>query len=121
VVEKSPDAYRTIGEVAALIGEPTHVIRFWETKVAQIRPGLRSGGRRRYRAEDVRLLKAVRALIRDRGVTLDGVAAMFREGGRDAVYAASGGHWPTVERGDYRKTKIIAELEAAKAILAPFT
>ena len=45
--EKAAEAYRTIGEVAAAVGEPTHVLRFWETKVPQIRPALRAKGRRR--------------------------------------------------------------------------
>lgn len=124
MVEKAAGAYRTIGEVAALIDEPAHVIRFWESRVPQLKPGLRSGGRRRYRPEDVRLIQAVRTLVRDRGVTLDGVSAMLKDGGRDAVYGVAEGRWTAPPKpapgGGYRREKLIEELEAARAQLGPF-
>lgn len=124
MVDKAAGAYRMIGEVAALIDEPAHVIRFWESRIAQLKPGLRSGGRRRYRPEDVRLMQAVRILVRERGVTLDGVSAMLKEGGRDAVYAVAEGRWAAPPKpppaGGYRRGKLIEELEAARARLAPF-
>ncbi|HNB27443.1 MAG TPA: MerR family transcriptional regulator, partial [Alphaproteobacteria bacterium] len=62
-MEKSADAFRTISEVADELEVPQHVLRFWETKFAQIRPLKRGGGRRYYRPEDIDLLRAIRGLL----------------------------------------------------------
>ena len=51
---KSPEAFRTISEVSKDLSLPQHVLRFWETKFAQIKPIKRGGGRRYYRPEDVK-------------------------------------------------------------------
>ena len=55
-MEKTTEAFRTIGEVAEELDLPQHVLRFWETKFTQIRPVKRAGGRRYYRPDDVQLL-----------------------------------------------------------------
>ncbi len=55
-MDKAPDAFRTISEVADDLDIPQHVLRFWETRFAQIKPMKRSGGRRYYRPDDVDLL-----------------------------------------------------------------
>ena len=60
VMDKSPDAFRTISEVADDLDVPQHVLRFWETRFTQIKPMKRSGGRRYYRPEDVTLLRGIR-------------------------------------------------------------
>ncbi|MCB2081997.1 MAG: MerR family transcriptional regulator, partial [Rickettsiales bacterium] len=57
VKKKSEAAFRTIGEVAAELELPQHVLRFWETKFSRIRPHKRRGGHRYYRPADVELLK----------------------------------------------------------------
>lgn len=80
-VQKSPDAFRTISEVATELDVPQHVLRFWESKFNQIRPLKRGGGRRYYRPEDVDLLKGVRALLYNDGYTIKGVQKVFREQG----------------------------------------
>lgn len=85
---KSPDAFRTISEVAADLDVPQHVLRFWETKFSQIRPLKRGGGRRYYRPEDVDLLRRIRTLLYGEGYTIKGVQKVLREGGRVAVDAA---------------------------------
>ena len=59
-MEKAPDAFRTISEVAEELDVPQHVLRFWETRFSQIRPLKRAGGRRYYRPEDVDLLRRIR-------------------------------------------------------------
>ena len=59
-MDKAPDAFRTISEVAEELDIPQHVLRFWETRFAQIKPMKRSGGRRYYRPDDVDLLRGVR-------------------------------------------------------------
>ena len=56
-LDKSPDAFRTISEVADDLDLPQHVLRFWETRFPQIKPLKRGGGRRYYRPDDVELLK----------------------------------------------------------------
>jgi len=80
-VQKSPDAFRTISEVAADLDVPQHVLRFWETKFTQIKPLKRGGGRRYYRPEDVDLLRGIRTLLYHDGYTIKGVQKVFREQG----------------------------------------
>ncbi|MSP66729.1 MAG: MerR family transcriptional regulator [Alphaproteobacteria bacterium] len=83
-VVKSPKAFRTISEVADELAVPQHVLRFWETRFAQLRPLKRGGGRRYYRPEDVALLRRIRALLYDDGYTIKGVQKLLREGSRGA-------------------------------------
>lgn len=78
---KSPDAFRTISEVASDLDVPQHVLRFWESKFSQIRPLKRGGGRRYYRPEDVDLLRGVRALLYKDGYTIKGVQKVFKDQG----------------------------------------
>ena len=59
-MDKSPEAFRTISEVADALDVPPHVLRFWETRFTQVKPVKRGGGRRYYRPEDVRLLRGIR-------------------------------------------------------------
>ena len=80
-IQKSPDAFRTISEVATDLDVPQHVLRFWESKFAHIRPLKRGGGRRYYRPEDVDLLRGVRTLLYNDGYTIKGVQKVFREQG----------------------------------------
>ena len=80
-MEKAPDAFRTISEVADDLDVPQHVLRFWESRFAQIRPMKRGGGRRYYRPEDVDLLRAIRDLLYEQGYTIKGVQKLMREGG----------------------------------------
>lgn len=82
---KSPDAFRTISEVAADLDVPQHVLRFWESKFNQIRPLKRGGGRRYYRPEDVDLLRGIRTLLYNDGYTIKGVQKVFREQGAKFV------------------------------------
>jgi DNA-binding transcriptional MerR regulator len=78
---KSPDAFRTISEVAEALDVPAHVLRFWETRFAQVKPVKRGGGRRYYRPDDVRLLRGIRGLLYDDGMTIKGVQKILREQG----------------------------------------
>jgi len=90
-MEKSPDAFRTISEVAADLDLPQHVLRFWETRFAQIKPLKRGGGRRYYRPDDVELLRAIRLLLYGEGYTIKGVQKILKEQGLRAVIATSRG------------------------------
>jgi DNA-binding transcriptional MerR regulator len=79
---KAAGAFRTISEVAGELDVPQHVLRFWETRFAQIRPLKRAGGRRYYRPEDVELLRRIRGLLYQHGYTIKGVQKLLRDGGR---------------------------------------
>lgn len=69
---KEPDALRTIGEVSTALGIRQHVLRYWEDQFPMLRPLKRSGGRRYYRAEDVRLVQRIDQLVHHQGFTLRG-------------------------------------------------
>ncbi len=80
-MDKSPDAFRTISEVATELDLPQHVLRFWETRFSQIKPMKRGGGRRYYRPEDVELLCGIRHLLYGEGYTIKGVQRILKEQG----------------------------------------
>ncbi len=84
---KSPEAFRTISEVAEWLDTPAHVLRFWENRFSQIRPIKRAGGRRYYRPSDMQLLGGIRKLLYDDGITIRGVQKILREQG--VKYVAS--------------------------------
>ena len=80
-MDKAPEAFRTISEVAEELAVPKHVLRFWEAKFAQLKPMKRGGGRRYYRPEDVALLRGIRFLLYSDGYTIRGVQKILREHG----------------------------------------
>jgi DNA-binding transcriptional MerR regulator len=84
-VDKAPDAFRTISEVAAELEVPQHVLRFWESRFHEIRPMKRGGGRRFYRPQDVDLLRGIRHLLYGEGYTIRGVQRILREQGQRFV------------------------------------
>ncbi len=84
-MDKSPEAFRTISEVAEEMDLPQHVLRFWETRFPQIKPLKRGGGRRYYRPDDVDLLRAVKQLLYGEGYTIKGVQKLLREQGAAMV------------------------------------
>lgn len=96
-MEKSPDAFRTISEVADDLDLPQHVLRFWETRFPQIKPMKRGGGRRYYRPEDVDLLKGIRHLLYDHGYTIKGVQKLLKSNGNKFVIAIGAGDMDAVE------------------------
>ncbi|MFL9839996.1 MerR family transcriptional regulator [Sphingomonas sp. ST-64] len=75
--EKSPEAFRTIGELAQEIGRPQHILRYWETRFPQLRPLQRAGGRRYYRPDDVALVRRIDALLGREGYTIRGVQRLL--------------------------------------------
>jgi DNA-binding transcriptional MerR regulator len=106
---KSPEAFRTISEVAVELDVPQHVLRFWEGRFAQIKPVKRAGGRRYYRPEDVDLLRGVRTLLYSEGFTIKGVQKVLRD--RGIRYVAELG------RGEARFA-ITERMASAKAEIA---
>jgi len=130
-VAKSPNAFRTISEAAEEVGAPQHVLRFWETKFSFVAPLKRAGGRRFYRPQDIVLLKAVRRLLHDDGLTIKGVQRLHREQGlkRIAAYGDPEGQVPFEPEGEtaaaarpaggsaVRLRQVLTELEGARARL----
>ena len=131
---KSPNAFRTISEAADEVGAPQHVLRFWETKFPFITPLKRAGGRRFYRPQDVVLLKAVKRLLHEDGLTIKGVQRLHREQGlkRLAAYGDPEGAVPFEPEGgagpapaaavptgvsSVRLRQILADLEGSRARL----
>jgi DNA-binding transcriptional MerR regulator len=114
-LEKSPDAFRTISEVAEELNVPQHVLRFWETKFTQIKPMKRAGGRRYYRPTDVDLVRGIRTLLYGEGYTIRGVQRIFKE--ENAGYVVG------VGRGDIKPRQGDAIREGApmpgRAAMAP--
>ena len=80
-MQKAPDAFRTISEVAKELDLPQHVLRFWETRFSQIKPMKRGGGRRYYRPDDISLLRGIRHLLYGEGYTIKGVQRILKEQG----------------------------------------
>ncbi|MGZ5804381.1 MAG: MerR family transcriptional regulator [Xanthobacteraceae bacterium] len=80
-MDKAPEAFRIISEVATELDVPQHVLRFWESRFNQIRPMKRGGGRRYYRPDDIDLLRGIRHLLYGEGYTIRGVQRLLREQG----------------------------------------
>ena len=80
-MDKSEKAYKTIGEVAKILklkenkkgNLPTHIIRFWETQFKQIKPKILNSNRRYYDEKTINLLKKVKFLLKEQGMTINGV------------------------------------------------
>jgi len=89
MASKSPQAFRTIREVADWLEVEAHVLRFWESKFSQIKPVKRAGGRRYYRPADMRLVGGIKVLLHDQGLTIRGVQKLIREEGLGHVSALS--------------------------------
>src|SRR3982751_5091590 len=102
-LDKSPDAFRTISEVADDLDLPQHVLRFWETRFTQIKPLKRGGGRRYYRPQDVELIKGIRHMLYDQGYTIKGVQKLLRDNGNQFLVAIGSGNLAAVEAISQRK------------------
>ncbi|HTV71882.1 MAG TPA: MerR family transcriptional regulator [Rhizobiaceae bacterium] len=118
--EKSPEAFRTISEVAVELDIPQHVLRFWESRFSQVRPIKRAGGRRYYRPEDVDLLKGIRALLYREGYTIKGAQKVMRD--RGLRFVAELGRVSTVKSGAFSQATVIEvpddQPRGARAMLA---
>jgi DNA-binding transcriptional MerR regulator len=85
MINKSDQAYKTIGEVVKILNlksrsgkkKPTHTIRYWEKEFKQIRPKILTGNRRYYNKANVDLLKKIKFLLKDQGMTINGVKKLL--------------------------------------------
>ena len=86
-INKKDAAYKTIGEVAKTLGLvnketghlQTHTIRYWETQFKQIRPNIRAGKRRYYSVKDLKIIKYIKFLLKEKGLTISGVKKMLND------------------------------------------
>jgi DNA-binding transcriptional MerR regulator len=105
-LDKAPDAFRTISEVADDLKVPQHVLRFWESRFTQIKPMKRAGGRRYYRPDDVDLLRGIHHLLYGEGYTIRGVQRILKDQGVKFVEtvwqegATQPSHGPDRDDGD---------------------
>ncbi|NMG38626.1 MerR family transcriptional regulator [Chelativorans sp. ZYF759] len=113
-MDKSPDAFRTISEVAEDLDLPQHVLRFWETRFTQIKPMKRGGGRRYYRPQDVDLIKGIRHMLYDQGYTIKGVQRLLKENGNQFLVAIGAGDVAAAEAITLRKAEAEATASADK-------
>ena len=87
-MDKSDNAYKTIGEVAKILNLktnkkgiiPTHTIRFWETQFKQIKPKILNANRRYYDVNSINVLKKIKFLLKDQGMTINGVKRLLNGG-----------------------------------------
>ena len=85
-MDKSENAYKTISEVVEIIGlkskkgklKPTHTLRYWEKEFNQIKPRILKGSRRYYDEKNIRLLKKIHFLLKERGMTINGVKKFLK-------------------------------------------
>jgi DNA-binding transcriptional MerR regulator len=94
MADKSADAFRTIGEMAEVLGVRTHILRYWEEQFPMLKPLTRAGGRRLYRPDDVALLKTIHRLLHSEGYTIKGARKFLAGGG--TVIAAPVAASPTI-------------------------
>ena len=86
-IKKKDTAYKTIGEVAKeldLVNKntghlQTYTIRYWETQFKQIRPNIRAGKRRYYSIKDLKIIKYIKFLLKEKGLTISGAKKMLND------------------------------------------
>ena len=111
---KNQTAYKTIGEVAKelnLIDKKTgllqtYTIRYWETQFKQIRPRIRAGGRRYYSRNDLKIINYIKFLLREKGLTINGVKKMLNENANHSIDDVA--HFDVYKPG-LKSTKIIKD------------
>ena len=115
---KSSVSYKTIGQTAKelnLIDDKTgkvqtHTLRFWESQFKQIKPSVKAGGRRYYSEKNIKLIRFIKFLLRDKGLTINGVKKILNNPKLDAID-------PNIDLGIYKtnlKTKEIIEKKIKK-------
>ena len=113
-INKKDTAYKTIGEVAKELGLvnkktghlQTHTIRYWETQFKQIRPIIRAGKRRYYSLKDLEVIKYIKFLLKEKGLTINGVKKMLNDEKRHTLDDSIN---LSVYKPDFKTTKVIKE------------
>ena len=111
-VNKSDEAYKTIGEIASELGLidkntgrlQTHTIRYWETQFRQIRPTVKAGGRRYYSVKIFKIIKYIKFLLKERGLTINGAKKILNS---SDTHSIDDNINIGINKSDLNKTKII--------------
>jgi DNA-binding transcriptional MerR regulator len=111
---KVEGAFLTISELAAELGLPQHILRYWETRFPQLRPLQRSGNRRYYRPTDVALAHRINQLLNVEGFTVRGAQKALAEGGGSDAPAPP----PLAPVTSEQDASLVARLEEIRARLA---
>ena len=112
--KKFEGSYKTIGEVTKELGLvnkkngrlQTHTIRYWETQFSQIRPRVRAGNRRYYSTKDFKVIKYIKFLLKDRGLTINGAKKILNNDRPDHLDDNMN---IGINNPDFNKTKIIKD------------
>ena len=115
---KSEQAFRTIGELAAELGVPQHILRYWETRFPQLKPLQRAGNRRYYRPADVALVQRIHRLLNHDGYTIRGVQQLLAGAAPDAGIAEATGPAAPPQPGNKASLFPREELRAIRDSLA---
>ena len=108
---KSDQAFRTIGELAAELGVPQHILRYWETRFPQLKPLQRAGNRRYYRPDDVALARRIHRLLEQDGYTIRGVQQLLSKSGSKRAEATVAATGPTpANQGDAFPLEVLRAL-----------
>ena len=111
-MKKSPQAFRTISEVANWLDTQTHVLRFWESKFKQIKP-IKRAGRRYYRPQDMQVLGGIKALLHGQGLTIKHVQGLLAEQGISAVVSLS----PDLDFAGADKVEMVEEVIVEEVVV----
>ena len=109
---KSADAYKTIGEVTKELGLidkktghlQTHTLRYWENQFKQIRPLIRAGNRRYYSRKNFQVIKLIKFLLKEKGLTINGVKKILNN---SKIHSLDDNMNLGVYKPDLQNTKII--------------
>lgn len=122
-MSKSPDAFRSIGEVSRLVGVAPHVLRYWESQFTQLSPVKRADGRRYYRPDDVRLAAGLCQVLREEGLSIRGAKRLITAdrgaGLREIGAARLGETLGKTEAGDAAPPRPAVQLAVPSAGSAP--
>ena len=111
---KSDVAYKTIGEVAKMLGLidkktghlQTHTLRYWETQFKQIRPLIRAGKRRYYSKQNFQIIKLIKFLLKEKGLTINGVKKILNN---PEIHSLDDNMNLGIYKSDLKNTKIIKD------------
>ncbi|HEX9955293.1 MAG TPA: MerR family transcriptional regulator [Allosphingosinicella sp.] len=116
---KSEQAFRTIGELAAELGVPQHILRYWETRFPQLKPLQRAGNRRYYRPADVALVQRIHRLLNLDGYTIRGVQQLLEGRSAEAPATEAAAQPPAAARAPAPSAALpLEELRAIRDRLA---
>ena len=91
--DKNEKTYKTIGDITKELGLidkktgklQTHTIRYWETQFKQIKPSIRAGRRRYYSSKDFKIIKHIKFLLKEKGLTISGAKKVLNKPSRDSL------------------------------------